>query len=43
MVSLEEIERIVGFVAGLEEGDTHLADADRFMHSLLPFAADGVP
>jgi hypothetical protein len=31
----EEIEDAAGFVAGLKEGDTHLADADRFVHSLL--------
>jgi hypothetical protein len=31
----EEIENTTGFVAGLEEGDAHLADADRVVHSHL--------
>jgi hypothetical protein len=33
----EQIEGATGFVAGLKEGDAHLADADRFVHSHLQF------
>jgi hypothetical protein len=36
----EEVEGAKGFMAGLKKGDAYLADADRFVHSLLRFRSD---